>query len=91
MCSHSGSSDGGGATVYDISTPLVAYEQLFFGAQVGAISVDKVVMTYRRFTPNGTEYSRWFTMDDMHYELVPAPGALVLLSMGGLLRQRRRD
>ena len=79
-----------GAVVYDISTLLPYYEQLSFGAQVDAIAVDKVVMTFRHVWPNGTVYSTWFTMDDMHYELVPAPGALVLFSMCGLLRRRQR-
>ena len=78
------------ATVYDINTTLPAYSQLFYGAQVNAIAVDKVVMTYRWTSSVGNVLNMPFTMDDMHYELVPAPGALVLLGMGGLLRRGRR-
>ncbi len=79
-----------GGVVYDTSTLLPDHEQLFFGAQVGTVAVDKMVMTFRYFSSSGTQYSTWFTMDDMHYELVPAPGALVLLGMCGLLRRRQR-
>lgn len=81
----------GNDTVYDINTTLSATAQLFYGAQVDAIAVDRVVMTYRWTSSVGNVFSMPFIMDDMHYELVPAPGALVLLSMCGLLRQRRRD
>lgn len=80
-----------GVEVYNITTELVPAEQLFFGAQVSSIAVDKVVMTYRVFYSDGTENHRPFLLDDMHYELVPAPGALALLSMCGLLRRRQRD
>ncbi len=79
-----------GAEVYNISTFLVYSQQLFFGAQVNDIPVDRVVMTYHKLPPPTFDLSRWFTMDDMHYQLVPAPGALVLLSLCGLLQHRHR-
>lgn len=80
-----------GVEVYDITTELVVTSQTFVGAQVGSVAVDHIVLTYRHLWPSGALTSRWFTTDDLHYELVPAPGALVLLSMRGLMRHRRRD
>ncbi len=80
-----------GVEVYNIGTHLIQQQQLFVGSTLSAIAVDRVVMTYRRVPPPSGVLSRWFTMDDMHYELVPAPGALVLLGVCGLMRRRQRS
>lgn len=72
------------------TTPLNVGNVLFFGVESNE-GITRIVLERDNFMSDGTMYDG-FGMDNFYYEFaaVPAPGALALLGLAGLIGTRRR-
>ena len=80
----------GSNMVFDIRSMITIAGPTFIAPSVNGLEVDRIVITNQYTSQFGVAPGGAFAMDDLQYELVPAPGSLALLGFAGLPRSRRR-